>query len=89
LDWKLFLTTFVTIFVAELGDKTQFAAIAASAQSRSVLPVLLAVVLGLSLAGVLGVGLGRVLGEFLEPGVMKWISGLLFIGVGVWVLVSK
>jgi len=88
-DWKIFGTTFVTIFIAELGDKTQFAAIAASAGSKSTATVLLAVVLALGLAGALGVGLGSVLGSFLNPQTMRWVSGTAFIAVGVWVLFGK
>jgi putative Ca2+/H+ antiporter (TMEM165/GDT1 family) len=87
MDWRVFLTTFVTIFVAELGDKTQFAAVAASAGSTSKLSVLLGVVLGLAFAGVLGVAFGDVLGQWLSPVLMKWISGSLFILIGAWILV--
>lgn len=86
MDWKLFVTTFITIFLAELGDKTQFAAVAASAQSRSVREVLIAVVLALALAGALGVLAGKVLAVFFDPQWMRLISGSLFIAVGVWVL---
>jgi putative Ca2+/H+ antiporter (TMEM165/GDT1 family) len=89
MDWKLFSTTFLTIFVAEMGDKTQFAALAASAQTRSTLSVWLAVVLGLALAGTIGVVGGRLLGEFINPQALKWVSGTLFIAVGVWVLASR
>lgn len=89
MNWQLFLTTFVTIFLAEMGDKTQFAALAASAQTKDTKSVMIAVVLGLALAGVLGVIGGRVLGEFINPSVLKWVSGCLFIVVGVWVLTAK
>ncbi len=89
LDWKLFLTTFLTIFVAEMGDKTQFAALAASAQSESIWPVLLAVILALSLAGALGVVFGRVLGAYLTPDTLRWISGSLFLMMGAWILLRK
>ncbi len=89
MNWTLFGTTFLTIFLAELGDKTQFAAIAASSQSTSIKEVLLAVVLALGLAGALGVLAGQVLAQFLDPKWMKWISGLSFIAVGFWVLFQK
>ncbi|MFN7824623.1 MAG: TMEM165/GDT1 family protein [Pseudobdellovibrionaceae bacterium] len=89
MDWKIFTTTFITIFLAEMGDKTQFAAMAASSQSKSTLPVLLAVILALSLAGLLGVLFGKFLGELLSPQIMKWVSGSLFIIVGIWVLSAK
>jgi len=88
MDWKLFSATFVTIFIAEMGDKTQIAAMAASSQSKSWLPVLLAVVLALSIAGTLGVVAGQVLGSYLKPEIMKWVSGSIFIAVGVWTLVK-
>lgn len=85
MDWKLFIATFGTIFIAELGDKTQFAAIAASAQSKSTLTVLLAVVLALSIAGVLGVLAGRVLYQFINERLMHFISGGVFIAMGLWI----
>lgn len=88
-DWKLFFATFTTIFIAEMGDKTQFAALAASSQSRSTLSVWLAVVLALGLAGTLGVLAGRVVGEFISPEMTKRVSGALFILIGVWILFSE
>lgn len=89
MDWKLFFVTFGSIFLAELGDKTQFAAMAISSKSQSTLEVLLAVVLALALAGALGVLAGKVLSAYLNPQLIKTISGALFIGVGIWVLISK
>lgn len=89
MDWKLFSATFITIFVAELGDKTQFAAVAASSRATSVFPVWLAVVLALALAGSLGVWGGKLLSQFLNPDHMKWISGGLFIAIGIWTLMKK
>jgi putative Ca2+/H+ antiporter (TMEM165/GDT1 family) len=59
-DWGVFLSTFITIFLAELGDKTQFAALAAASQTKSTTSVLLATVLALSVAGTLGVAAGSV-----------------------------
>jgi putative Ca2+/H+ antiporter (TMEM165/GDT1 family) len=89
MDWKIFITTFVTIFLAEMGDKTQFAAMASGSQSDSTFSVWLAVVLALALAGTLGVFFGRILGQWLDPQILKWISGSLFILVGIWVLTAK
>ena len=85
MDWKLFTATFVTIFLAELGDKTQFAAIAAAAQSERVIEVLLAVILALSLAGCLGVLFGRLLASVVDFQVLRYLSGTLFIAMGVWI----
>jgi putative Ca2+/H+ antiporter (TMEM165/GDT1 family) len=89
MNWQLFVSTFVTIFLAELGDKTQFAAVAASSKAESLKEVLLAVVLALSLAGALGVLAGKALAAVLNPEWMRWISGSMFILVGLWVLISK
>ena len=89
MDWKIFASTFITIFLAEMGDKTQFAALAASSQSKSTATIMIAVVLALGLAGALGVIFGKVLGAFISPHIMRYVSGSLFIAVGCWVLLSK
>jgi putative Ca2+/H+ antiporter (TMEM165/GDT1 family) len=89
MDWKVFFATFGTIFLAELGDKTQFAAMAASAKSASTLEVLLGVVLGLAFAGALGVVAGKLLSHLLHPDWMRWLSGGLFVVIGIWILSGK
>ena len=89
MDWKIFASTFITIFLAEMGDKTQFAALAASSQSKSTMTVLLAVVLALGLAGILGVLFGKFLGNLLSPQMMRYVSGTLFVLIGIWVLTGK
>ena len=89
MDWALFASTFITIFIAEMGDKTQFAALAASANSEKIWPVLLAVVLALGLAGTLGVLFGRVLGVYLPAQYLKPISGGLFILMGLWIIIGR
>ena len=86
MNWTLFASTFVTIFLAELGDKTQFAAVAAASKGDSIKEVLLGVVFGLACAGAVGVLAGKWLAAFLNPEWMRWISGGLFILVGFWVL---
>lgn len=85
-DWSVFSTTFLTIFLAELGDKTQFAAVAAAGQTRSTLSVLVATVLALAIAGGLGVLFGTILGKYIDPVKMKYVSGIAFLCMGSWIL---
>ncbi|MCB0357092.1 MAG: TMEM165/GDT1 family protein [Bdellovibrionales bacterium] len=89
MDWSVFGATFLTIFLAELGDKTQFAAFAVSAQSKSTLSVLLGTVLALAVAGSLGVIFGSFLGKYIDPQKMKFIAGIAFIVMGAWILLKK
>ncbi|HAZ13676.1 MAG: hypothetical protein A2X86_16350 [Bdellovibrionales bacterium GWA2_49_15] len=86
MDWKIFAATFTTIFVAEIGDKTQFAAFAAASQTKATLSVLLATVLALSFAGTLGVLVGSLLGNIFDPAKMRYVSGPLFVLMGLWIL---
>jgi len=88
MDWRVFSTTFLTIFLAEIGDKTQFAAFAAAAQSKSTTSVLIATVAALAIAGAIGVLAGAALGRFIDPSKMKYFSGVAFILMGSWILVK-
>jgi len=89
MDWKIFGTSFVAIFLAEFGDKTQLAAMSlASDKNQSVIPVLAGVTLAFVACGVVGVGAGRLIGQALDPTWVKWGSGLLFIGIGVYTLIK-
>ena len=58
MDWRVLASTFGLIFLAELGDKTQLAAIAMSAESRSPIAVFVGAVLALALVTLIGVAVG-------------------------------
>ena len=85
---SLFWTTFGTVFLAELGDKTQLAAMTASARSGELLTVFLAASVALVCATALGVALGGAIFRLLPPHLLKFLAGGAFIAVGVWVLVK-
>ena len=89
MDWKIFSATFLTIFIAEIGDKTQFAAMAAASQTKSTFSVLLATILALAVAGSLGVVAGSVLSRFIDAEKMRYLSGCAFIIMGAWILFKK
>lgn len=89
MDWTVFFSTFITIFLAEMGDKTQFAALAAGSKTDSTISVWLAVVLALGLAGTLGVFFGKYIGGIIHPEYLKYLSGGLFIAIGIYILLQK
>lgn len=89
MDYKLIAMTFTTVFLAELGDKTQLAAMSLSSGSQKTWEILIGVVLALALAGTLGVIAGKLLSSFINPTVMKYLSGTLFLTMGIWILVKK
>ncbi len=88
MDLRVFITVFVTIFVAELGDKTQLATLLYAAEGENPkLVVFLAAASALVLTSLLGVVAGTFVSEYLNPRVLSWVAGLGFIAIGVWTLV--
>jgi putative Ca2+/H+ antiporter (TMEM165/GDT1 family) len=86
MDWRLVLSTFGLLFVAELGDKTQLAVFALAARHRASWPVFLGAALALSLVSLIGAFLGGVLGCYLPTKYVQLGAGFLFIGVGAFVI---
>ena len=89
MDLKTLLTTFGLIFLAELGDKTQFAALCLSADSESRLSVFLGASLALASSALIAVLLGAVLARCFPPHVIKTVGGLLFMVMGAIMLISR
>lgn len=90
MDWQSFVTVFATVFVAELGDKTQLATLLyASDAERSKISVFFAASLALILASAIGVLAGGVVSRYVSPTTLEWVAGLGFIGIGIWVLSSR
>lgn len=81
-----FLTSTTLVALAEIGDKTQLLSFVLAARLRRpvaiILGILVATLANHALAGSLGVFGARLL----PPGVLPWITGLLFIGFGLWAL---
>lgn len=86
MDWRLILSTFGILFLAELGDKTQLAVFALAAQHRAPWPVFIGAALALSLVSLLGAFLGGLIGCYLPAKYVQLGAGLLFIGVGALVI---
>lgn len=80
------LTVAGAFFLAELGDKTQLAALSLAARFDSFFPVWLGATLGMFVANGLAIALGILAGKRLPERWLKRISGTLFIGFGVWTL---
>ncbi|MFQ5513267.1 MAG: TMEM165/GDT1 family protein [Myxococcota bacterium] len=89
MDLKLFATVFGTIFVAELGDKTQLATLLyASQKSNPRLTVFVAAAAALVLTSAIGVLAGSVVAQYLSERVLSTLAGVGFIAVGAWTLLQ-
>lgn len=86
MDWNLLLISFATVFVSELGDKSQLAAIALSSNAKSLKPVFLGASAALLLASFLGVWLGGGLAEVLPIRLVKAIAAVGFAVMSVRLL---
>lgn len=87
MDWKLFLSTFGLIFIAELGDKTQLAAMARAAGGEGrVWTVFAAASLALVFSTLVAVTLGGELTRFVPETYIQLVAGILFLLFGALIL---
>jgi len=77
IDLKLLALAFVTVFVSELGDKSQIAAIALGCSTKSIRAVFLGTAAALVLASFIGVWIGGGMGYLLPT---RWVKGIAAIG---------
>jgi Ca2+/H+ antiporter, TMEM165/GDT1 family len=89
MDWRVFLTTFGIIFLAEMGDKTQIAAMTMAAEKKRPWEVFIAASLALAAVSAIGVIVGTTLGQYLPLLWIKRTAGAAFIVIGVLVLTGK
>jgi Ca2+/H+ antiporter, TMEM165/GDT1 family len=89
MDWRVFLTTFGVIFLAEMGDKTQLAAMTMAAQSKKPWAVFLGAALALAAVSAIGVLVGSMLGNYLPLVWIKRAAAVAFIVIGMLILMDK
>jgi len=86
---KIFFVVFATVFLAELGDKTQLATLLFAGRSPGNLwSVFLGASAALVVSSAVGVAAGAALAHFVNPKTLTYVAGLGFIAVGLWTLWS-
>ncbi len=87
MDWKIFITVFATVFIAELGDKTQLATMLFAADREVNKYLVFAAASGaLIVASAIGVLAGSLLSEYINEKLLHYIAGIAFIAIGLFTL---
>ncbi len=87
MDWKILSTIFGTIFIAEIGDKTQLATLLfAAREDTNLIAVFIAASAALILTSAIGVFGGAIAANYLNPRYLSYVAGLGFILIGIWTI---
>lgn len=87
MDFKLLITVFGAVFIAELGDKTQLATMLFAADKEvSKWTVFLGASLALIVASGIGVLAGSALSHYVSERQLSYLAGIGFIAIGIWTL---
>jgi len=87
---RAFVTVFVTVFLAEIGDKTQLATMLFASEAKVSKWVIFAgSALALVLAAGIGVLVGAQLERFIAPRTLKLVAGIGFVAIGLWTLIAR
>ena len=89
MDLKVLFVVFGTVFLAELGDKTQLATVLfASKESVSLVTVFVGASLALILSSLIAVAAGSVISQYVDPRYLSYVAGAGFIIIGIWTIVA-
>jgi len=90
MDWRLFLTVFGSVFVAELGDKTQLATLLfASGADNPKWTVFFASAGALVVTSAIGVLAGSMVSQHVSERALHWVAGVGFIAIGIYTLAKS
>lgn len=89
MNLKLFATVFATVFIAELGDKTQLATLLYAAEAKNPkLTIFAASATALVLTSAIGVLAGSLVAQHVSAKILSYVAGAGFIAIGVWTIVT-
>ncbi|UCG73842.1 MAG: TMEM165/GDT1 family protein [Chromatiales bacterium] len=87
MDPKLIATVFITVFLAELGDKTQLATVLfAARENSSLVTIFMAASTALVASTAIGVVAGATLSNYLDPRYLSYVAGAGFMLIGAWTI---
>jgi len=81
----VFAVSLILIMIGELADKSQLLALCLATRYKA-WQVLLGITIATFVVHFFSTLVGQVAGAFIPDGVLPWVSGLLFIGFGIWTL---
>lgn len=84
--WQVFTSTFITIFLAEMGDKTQIATLLMTAESHAPWVIFLGAATALIATSLVGVLLGRWLASRLTPQTLDRAAAIMLLFVAVMLI---
>ncbi|MBX3630053.1 MAG: TMEM165/GDT1 family protein [Nitrosomonas sp.] len=89
MEYKVLFTVFITVFIAELGDKTQLATLLFAADKEvSKLTVFIGASLALVAAAGIGVLAGSAMSHYINEKYLHYVAGIGFVAIGIWMLVK-
>jgi putative Ca2+/H+ antiporter (TMEM165/GDT1 family) len=89
MDLMILMTVFTSVFIAELGDKTQLATMLFAAdKDTSKLTVFIGAALALVITSAIGVAAGSIVSQYISEKTLQYVAGIGFIGIGLWTLVK-
>lgn len=89
MDWRIFLTAFGTIFLAELADKTELAVFSLVSKTKSPWTIFWGAMLAFGLATLIAVCLGEAVAKFVPLNILRFVSAGIFILIGILTLLGK
>ena len=89
MDWKILTTVFTSIFIAELGDKTQLATMLFASDTGTSKPtVFIGASLALIVTSAIGVLAGSLISQYVGEKQLQYVAGIGFIAIGIWTLLK-
>jgi len=89
MDWKILLTTFGVLFLAELGDKTQLAVITMTTQTAKPAEVFLGAAVALVVVTLLAVVFGHLVQQWVPTDILRKVAASVFIAIGIVMFFGK
>lgn len=86
MNWKVLFIAFGTLFLAELGDKTQLAVFTLVATHKDPLAVFVGASIALALVTLIGAVFGQLVTRYVPTNYLQLAAGILFVGIGIFVL---
>lgn len=89
MNWQFFWLTFGSMFLAEIGDKTQLICFSLSTKSTSIVPVFLGAMTAFVFTTLISCFLGNFLGKVIPVKIIHSIAAFILIGAGIFILAKE